>query len=61
MVAALRDDEPPYHPAPGLADLPDLIETVRATGLTVELTLPDDMRRFPARPERRCTASRGRL
>ncbi len=37
VVAALRDDEPPYHPAPSLADLPELVETVRATGLTVEL------------------------
>ncbi|HET6757735.1 MAG TPA: histidine kinase dimerization/phosphoacceptor domain-containing protein, partial [Propionibacteriaceae bacterium] len=29
VVAALRDDEPPYHPSPGLNDLPDLVETVR--------------------------------
>ena len=29
VVAALREDEPPYQPAPSLADLPDLIETVR--------------------------------
>ena len=43
VVAALRDDEPPYRPAPSLADLPDLIETVRVTGLAVELKLPDDL------------------
>ena len=43
MVAALRDDEPPYRPAPSLTDLPDLIETVRTTGLAVELKLPDDL------------------
>jgi signal transduction histidine kinase len=47
VVDALRDDEPPYHPAPSLADLPGLIETVRATGLTVELTLPDDVDAVP--------------
>jgi signal transduction histidine kinase len=47
VVAALRDDEPPYHPALGLADLPELIETVRATGLAVELTLPNDLEAIP--------------
>jgi signal transduction histidine kinase len=47
VVAALRDDEPPYRPAPGLADLPELVETVRATGLAVELTLPDDVEAVP--------------
>jgi signal transduction histidine kinase len=47
VVATLRDEEPPYQPAPGLADLPELIETVRATGLSVELTLPDDVAAIP--------------
>jgi signal transduction histidine kinase len=47
VVAALRDDEPPYHPALGLADLTDLIETVRATGLAVDFTLPDDLEAIP--------------
>jgi signal transduction histidine kinase len=47
VVAALRDDEPPYHPSPGLNDLPDLVETVRGTGLAVELTLPDDVEAVP--------------
>ena len=47
VVAALRDDEPPYHPALGLADLPELIETVRATGLAVDFTLPDDLEAIP--------------
>jgi signal transduction histidine kinase len=47
VVAALRDDEPPYHPALGLADLPELVETVRATGLDVELILPDDLEAIP--------------
>jgi len=47
VVAALREDEPPYRPAPGLADLPELVETVRSTGLAVELTLPDDLEAIP--------------
>jgi signal transduction histidine kinase len=47
VVAALRDDEPPYHPTLGLADLPELVETVRATGLAVELSLPDDLEAIP--------------
>jgi signal transduction histidine kinase len=47
VVAALRDDEPPYQPAPSLTDLPDLIETVRSTGLAVELELPDDLEAIP--------------
>jgi signal transduction histidine kinase len=47
VVAALREDEPSYRPAPGLADLPELVETVRATGLNVELTLPDDLQAVP--------------
>ena len=47
VVAALRDDELPYHPALGLADLAELVETVRATGLAVELTLPADLDAIP--------------
>jgi signal transduction histidine kinase len=47
VVAALRDDEPPYRPAPSLTDLPDLIETVRITGLAVELKLPNDLEAIP--------------
>ncbi len=47
VVSALREDEPSYHPAPGLADLPELIETVRSTGLQVELRLPDDLESIP--------------
>jgi signal transduction histidine kinase len=47
VVAVLREDEPSYQPAPGLADLPDLVETVRSTGLTVELTLPADIEAVP--------------
>jgi signal transduction histidine kinase len=47
VVAALRNEEAPYHPAPSLADLPDLIENVRSTGVTVELMLPDDLEAIP--------------
>jgi signal transduction histidine kinase len=47
VVAALRDEEPPYQPAPGLDDLPELIEGVRATGLTVDLRLPNDLEAVP--------------
>ena len=47
VVSALREDEPAYHPAPSLADLPDLVETVRSTGLSVELTLPEDLEAIP--------------
>jgi signal transduction histidine kinase len=47
VVAALRDDEPPYHPSPGLADLSDLVETVRGTGLTVALRLPENIEAVP--------------
>ena len=47
VVGALRDDEPPYQPAPSLADLPDLIETARSTGLAVDLRLPDDLEAIP--------------
>jgi signal transduction histidine kinase len=47
VVGALRDDEPPYQPAPSLADLPNLIETARSTGLAVDLRLPDDLEAIP--------------
>jgi signal transduction histidine kinase len=47
VVAVLREDEPSYHPSPGLTNLPDLVESVRSTGLTVELTLPDDIEAVP--------------
>lgn len=47
VVATLREAEPSYRPAPGLADVPDLVETARLAGLTVELTLPDDVEGIP--------------
>jgi signal transduction histidine kinase len=47
VVAALRDDEPPYRPAPGLADLAELVDTVRSTGLAVDLILPNDVDAVP--------------
>ena len=47
VVAALREDDAAYQPTPGLADLPDLVETIRSTGLTVDLTLPNDLQAVP--------------
>jgi signal transduction histidine kinase len=47
VVAGLREDDAAYHPTPGLGDLPDLVETVRSTGLNVELTLPNDLEAIP--------------
>lgn len=47
VVASLRDDGAAYHPTPGLADLPDLVETARSTGLTVTLTLPENLDAVP--------------
>lgn len=49
VVATMREGEPSYHPAPGLADLPDLVETARLAGLAVDLTLPDDVEEIPKR------------
>ena len=43
VVATLREDDPSYHPTPGLTDLPDLVETARLAGLTVDLRLPADV------------------
>lgn len=47
VVATLRDGDPSYHPAPALADLHALVETARLAGLSVELTVPDDVERVP--------------
>jgi signal transduction histidine kinase len=47
VVATLREGEASYHPPPGLADLPELVETARQAGLTVDLTLPDDVAAVP--------------
>lgn len=43
VVSTLRDGRPSYHPAPGLDDLPALVETARLAGIAVELTLPEDV------------------
>lgn len=45
MVTALRETDQPdrYDPAPGLAELPDLIDGVREVGQEVTLAMPDPM------------------
>ena len=48
VVAALREEDAAYQPTPGLADLPDLVETIRSTGLKVALTLPNDLEAIPS-------------
>lgn len=42
VIGAMRDGRPDLRPAPGLLDLPELVEAARSPGLTVSLTLPDD-------------------
>ncbi len=43
-----RDGAPGYGPAPGLADLPRLVDDVRHAGLDVDLELDDDLGDLPA-------------
>lgn len=47
MVATLRDGGADYEPPRGLADLPELIETTRSTGLQVTLTIDADADAMP--------------
>jgi signal transduction histidine kinase len=47
VVATLREDDPSYQPAPGLAELPDLVENARLAGLPVDLKLPEDLGSVP--------------
>jgi signal transduction histidine kinase len=47
LLGVLRDREdarPDLEPQPGLADLPQLVERVRAAGVPVELSIPPDHR-----------------
>lgn len=37
LLGVLRDDEAPTEPQPGLADLPTLVERIRAAGVDVDL------------------------
>ncbi len=43
-----RDGAPGYGPAPGLADLPRLVDDVRHAGLDVDFDLADDLGELPA-------------
>jgi len=51
MLILLRveatDPQDAYHPAPGLSDVPALVERVRAAGLDAELTVTGQARRLP--------------
>jgi signal transduction histidine kinase len=49
FLAVLRDDEPDAlrHPQPGIAQLPDLVATVRAAGTPARLTLEGDVDVLP--------------
>jgi signal transduction histidine kinase len=53
LLGVLRDDSPsndgaPTRPPPGLADLPTLIERMRAAGIEVEYAVPDELQVPPA-------------
>jgi signal transduction histidine kinase len=50
LLHVLRDDEDELglQPAPGLADLPGLVAAFRASGLSVDLDVPDPLPRLPA-------------
>ena len=50
LLHVLRDeaDELGLEPAPGLADLPGLVAAFRASGLTIDLEVPDSLPRLPA-------------
>lgn len=49
MLSVLRSSEEgdPMRPQPGVADLTELLEGVRASGLAVELTVPDQLADLP--------------
>ncbi len=48
LLGVLRDDGDPAHePQPGIAEIPALISTVRASGLAVELSVLGDLNDIP--------------
>ncbi|WP_107705369.1 sensor histidine kinase [Nocardioides allogilvus] len=47
LLGVLRDDSSPAPPQPTLADLPDLVEQVRAAGLRVDLATTGEPLRLP--------------
>ena len=48
LLGVLREDGDSVHgPQPGVAEIPDLVSTVRASGLTVELTVLGDLTQLP--------------
>jgi signal transduction histidine kinase len=49
LLGVLRSDEEPERaPQPRLADVPDLVQTMRRAGVEVELTMPNDDQNVPA-------------
>lgn len=48
LLGVLRDDDLPTEPQPGLADLPALVERVRAAGVEIEFSTDDDLQVPPA-------------
>jgi signal transduction histidine kinase len=48
LLGVLRDDDLPTEPQPGLADLPALVERVRAAGVQVEFSTDDRIQVPPA-------------
>src|SRR6185295_11040799 len=50
LLHVLRDDDDELglEPAPGLADLPGLVAAFRASGLTIDLEVPETLPRLPA-------------
>lgn len=48
LLGVLRDDAAPIEPQPGLAELPALVDRMRAAGLEVEFAIDDELRVPPA-------------
>ncbi len=47
LLDVLRDESASTEPQPGLADLPALVDRVRASGVDVDLTMDDHLRATP--------------
>lgn len=47
VIAGLRDGDQTHPPSTGITDLDQLADTVRLSGLDVQLTMPDDIASIP--------------